>query len=312
VIDYEIVIAHAHLSRDKATEQLVYTKRGAPDRWLIHTPQTIVPWMDQYGVSNIVTLNVMNTIGMIDGRLRKAGLDAGSEVGSKLQHQLRVEMQDRVSRLNRWALEAHAKEPRIFPCVFIDPVLFDDLGLTELETCIAQGANAVKMHPGLSRFRPDDRSIWPLFDRIQELGVPIVFDTGFSRGTGPAHSENGRPIHFADMLGDFPRLIVVMAHLAADFWDERIRLAERYPNLMFDTAGGFTTEDHFGRGGRRAACEEDAVRIIRAVGVERVMFGTDQPAHDPAWQFFQMARLTLDETERRLVLSENARRVYRL
>lgn len=312
MIDYDIVIAHAHLSRDKATEQLVYAKRGAPERWLIDTPQAIIPWMNQYGVSNIVTLNVMNTIGMIGGRLRKAGLDSGSEAGSTLQRQLRVEMQNRVSKLNRWALEAHAKEPRIFPCVFIDPVLFDDLGLTELQTCIAEGAKAVKMHPGLSHFRPDDRSIWPLFDRIQQLGMPIVFDTGLSRGGGPGHSENGRPMHFADMLSDFPRLTVVMAHLGADFWDERVFLAQRYPNVVFDTAGGFTSEEQFGRGGRRAACEEDAVRIIRAVGAERVMFGTDQPGHDPMWQLYQIARLSLDDTERRLILSENARRVYQL
>ena len=87
----------------------------------------------------------------------------------------------------------------------------------------------------------------------------------------------------AYVTASFERLVLVMAHFASAYWDERVELALRYPNLHFDVSGGFQAPELEVRDGPRALTEEDAPRILRKVGIERFMWGTDGPAvmHQP-------------------------------
>ncbi len=133
------------------------------------------------------------------------------------------------------------------------------------------------------------------------------------------HLEN--PVTQPQILKGGPRLTLVMAHLASAYWDERVEMAQRYPNLYFDMSGSFNSPgltakldklDLLARDGPRAAAEEDAVRIIRKVGVDRIMFGTDGPAWMAQPAIEQILRLDLTEEEKRLILAENAKRIYKI
>jgi len=304
-MDLPFIDAHLHLSRDTAQEKLVYSKPGAADSWFWASPDKIGRYLDWFGMSHVVFLNVMDTTRMTRARLAKSGsTPSQDEIDA-----VRRDMQTRVSRFNDWGCEIHRQDRRLVPCVYIDPVLFGEGAIPELERSVRAGAKGVKMHPDLSGFRPNERQLWPLFERMQELDIPVVFDTGASR-----HSPEdlGRPALFADLLAAFPRLTVVLAHLASAYWDERIDLAERFPNVVFDTAGGFNNPMYMARGGPRALPETDAVRLIRKIGPHRVMFGSDGPAADPFWQAHQLARLPMERAELELVLAGTARQVYRL
>lgn len=310
LIDYEVIDSHMHLCRSVQQEQIVFPKPGVPDRWRWGAPDVIGNFMDRVGMSHVVTLNIMSTRAMTQARLSRSNLVPGSDQYLRLNETIREEMREKVRVFNRWACDIQRMDHRIAPCVYADPVLFGHESVVgEVEEGIADGAKGVKMHPYISEFSPDDRQLWPLFDRIQELGVPIVFDTGGREENVP---HLGRPGLFRDMLRGFPSLIVVMAHLASAYWDERVRLAQEFPNVMFDTSGGFSTHDKLGRGGRQALCEEDAVRVIREIGAERIMFGSDGPVYDPIEQLIQIARLPLQESERRAILADNAKRIFDL
>ena len=304
-MDLPFIDAHLHLSRNTAQEQQVFSKPGAADSWLWASPDKIGRYLDWFGMSHVVFLNVMDTGRMTRARLAKSGPAPSEEAIDTV----RREMQDRVSRFNDWACEIHQRDRRLVPCVYIDPVLFGEAAIAELERSVCAGAKGVKMHPDISGFRPNERQLWPLFERIQELEVPVVFDTGASRHT---RDDHGRPALFADLLEAFPRLTVVLAHLASAYWDERADLAERFPNVVFDTAGGFGNPMHTARGESRALPEQDAVRLIRKIGPHRVMFGSDGPAFDPFWQAHQLARLPMERGELDLMLAGTAKRVYRL
>jgi predicted TIM-barrel fold metal-dependent hydrolase len=309
--EFSIIDAHVHLVRDTAQEQRVFPKPGAPEGWLWASPDAIGPFLERMGMSHVVALNVINTRAMTRRQLEKGGLRPDSPGAAERVADLRLEMQARVREFNDWICATHRADQRVVPCIYLDPVLFGvDGAVAEFERTAAAGAKGVKMHPDISGFTPEDRRHWPLFERLQALDLPVVFDTGANvLGEG---DDNGRPARFADLLGAFPRLRVVLAHFASAYWDERVALAERFPNVYFDTAGGFNTPERAARGGIRSLAEVDAVRVLRQVGLQRVMFGSDAPGSDVSWQAFQAVRLPLTSVERRALLAGTARAVFGL
>jgi predicted TIM-barrel fold metal-dependent hydrolase len=101
-----------------------------------------------------------------------------------------------------------------------------------------------------------------------------------------------------------------MAHFGSAYWDQRIELALRNPNLMFDISGGFDTPGLKVRDGHRALHEQDAVRVMRRIGIERFMFGSDGPHVMLQPYVEQVLRLGLSTDELAMLLAGNARKIY--
>jgi hypothetical protein len=55
--------------------------------------------------------------------------------------------------------------------------------------------------------------------------------------------------------------------------------------------------------------EEDVVRVVRKIGADRVMFGTDLPGIPLQPQLEQILRLPFSEEEKRNILARNAKRI---
>ena len=189
-----------------------------------------------------------------------------------------------------------------------------------------QGAKGVKFHPGMFSFFPTDERYWPVYEKCQELGLPIVSDSGpyphspvLASYPMPIIEKNyvktvdyAEPKNFTGVLEAFPRLTIVLAHLGSAWWDERIELAQKYPNVFFDTSQAFSASDMLPITPRRSLAEEDAVRVMRKVGVDRIMFGSDFCPIPTQPQLEQILRLELTDEEKRLILSENAKRILKL
>ena len=124
--------------------------------------------------------------------------------------------------------------------------------------------------------------------------------------------DYAEPKNFARVLEAFPRLTLVLAHLGSAWWDERIELAQKYPNVFFDTSQAFAASDMLPITPRRSLAEEDAVRVMRKIGVDRIMFGSDFCPIPIQPQLEQILRLPLNDEEKRLVLAENAKRILKL
>jgi len=187
---------------------------------------------------------------------------------------------------------------------------------------VDQGAKGVKLHPGLFHFYPDDQKLWPVYSKCEELGLPVLADSAPSPGfhilsgwrvrTPVTGVQYGEPQNFAKVLDNFPNLTLILAHLGSAWWDERVELAKSYTNVFFDTSQGFLAPDRLPCSPHRGLAEEDAIRIIRKIGVERIMFGSDGPALDRQPQIEQILRLPLCNQERNMILSENAKRILHI
>ncbi len=303
----EVIDVHVHLTRDPAQERIVFPKPGYPDDWYRANEPRVLDWMDDEGVSHLFMINYMDTNRMIASRLARMP-DASEAELEGAREQLREEHVERLRRFNAWCCELGAREPRLIPFPCVDIGIFYDVTvmMEELETRLADGARGIKLHPGLGHYFPGDERMFPLYERLQEADVPVLSDTG-SLSPAPEGGVYGEPLNFVPVFEQFPGLRFIMAHAASAFWDERIPIAERFPQVHFDLAGGFQGPGHHARDGHRACPIEDTPRFLRTLGIERVLWASDAPGHEAGPQLRSFMSIPLSDAERERILARNAR-----
>jgi predicted TIM-barrel fold metal-dependent hydrolase len=297
----EIIDFHVHLCRSVAEEKLVFPRAGWPDAWYWATPERVVPYMDTWNVSHVVTLNIMDTGAMTRARLRKSGDSSQAALEG-----LREEMRARVRRFNDWACEVHSGQTRIVPFIMADPVLFGDEVAAEVERCLAQGAKGVKVHPGICGHFPDDKRALPIYEVCSSRDIPVLTDTSGKASSGGDFF--GAPSNWRGVLKNFSNLRIVLAHLCGERWDEQIALAEEFKeNLFFDMSGGFV-DDHHPVASHRAMLLQEGSRVFRVIGTDRILFGSDGPAgrREIPDAVSQLLQLGLSDDENTRILRTNA------
>jgi hypothetical protein len=322
--DFEVIDVHVHLTRSMSEEEkrMIIPGRRRRDRWA--TPQTAIFHMDLEGISKaaVMYLPPLPPRGLILGA-KGEKISQPILTGQNKQESLPTQIGQLLRQFNQWGCEVEQKFPRLVTFICIAPDLGDSKDMVqELVLRVRKGAKGVKLHPGLFHFFPNDKRLWPIYRQCQELGLPILADSAPSPGFHilsawrtpvPKMSfEYGEPSNFAQVLENFPHLTLILAHLGSAYWDERVELAKKFPNVYFDTSQGFVAPDQIPYNPRRGLAEEDAVRIIRKIGVERIMFGSDGPALDREPQLEQLLRLPLNNREKQMILSKNAKEILHI
>jgi predicted TIM-barrel fold metal-dependent hydrolase len=138
------------------------------------------------------------------------------------------------------------------------------------------GVRGFKFHPSLQAFSPDEQAFYPLWEAIEELGVPALFHTG-QNGIG-AGLPGGRgiklrysnPILLDDVAADFPGLTVILAHPSVPWQAEAISMATHKANVFIDLSGW-----------RPKYFPSELVRAAGGMLRSKVLFGTDYPLITP-------------------------------
>jgi hypothetical protein len=98
------------------------------------------------------------------------------------------------------------------------------------------GLRGLKLSPSSQEFYPNDaRLVYPLYERAQALGIPVIFHAGMTWAPG-VKAKYGQPIFLEDVACDFPDLKIVIAHFAWPWVLEAAMLALKYPNVYIDTS----------------------------------------------------------------------------
>ncbi len=300
--DYLIIDAHVHTyqTRDVGLQ----AKQGSNVTDYAGTPDELLPLMERAGISKAVMVNMLPLTDMRDAAVVKLSEGLSPAERQEALKEIDTRMLARLERRNSWTCSLAKENPSLVSFITLDPLMDEGTINAEiLDKVNNQGAKGIKLHPANQRFFPNDRRLWPAYQTAQQLGLPIICHSG----TFATTIQYAQPKNFDEVLNSFPNLTLVMAHLGMGFFDETISLARTYPNLQFDCCAIITTTEA-GRG----LSDANLTALIKEIGVERVMFGSDFPWFDPAAGIERLLRLDFNEQEKRRLLAENAIRIYRL
>ncbi len=160
----------------------------------------------------------------------------------------------------------------------------------EIEAFAAGGAKGIKMHT--PKYDWDDFGYFPLYQRMQDLGLVALFHTGIvctivdgncGSSDEPQTSSMARmrPSFLHTISRAFPRLRIQGAHLGNPWYDEAAEAARWQKNLYFDLTGSSLIKkqkrlavfkEYLWWDGPTAHSPSDAVYAF-----EKLVFGTDEP-----------------------------------
>ncbi len=167
----------------------------------------------------------------------------------------------------------------------------------------------------------DDPSMFCVYEACVELGLPVVFHTGFlsiSPGRGPDGAYESmlfmRPGRLDTLGRVFPELVMIGAHLGAPWCEEACSAMVKHPNVYFDLSGG--TVKHralsFFRGlftrGPGGGFLRDPGEELDLDKLGKLVFGTDNPAPDTMLEFYHNLcdKLAVPPETRQKIMTGNA------
>jgi hypothetical protein len=195
----------------------------------------------------------------------------------------------------------------LIPFGSVDPLVPDEAVRRARRLVAGHGACGFKFHPSLQGFAPNDPAVYPLYEAIEEMGVPAVFHTG-QTGIG-AGLPGGRgiklrlsdPMLIDDVAADFPGLTVILAHPSVPWQDAAISIATHKANVYIDLSGW--SPKYF---------PPRLVRAMNSLLQDKVLFGTDYPLLTPERWLRDFGRLEIKPDVRPKILKQNAARVLGL
>jgi len=300
--DFTIIDAHVHTYQTR--EVGLQAKQGGTTTDYAGTVDELLPIMEKAKISQAVMVNMLPLAEMKKAAVERLPEDLSQEQRDDALKEIDDRMLGRLERRNSWTCDLTRQYPNLIPFINLDPLQDEATMTTELlDKVNNHGARGIKLHPGSQWFYPNNRRFWPAYRTAQEMGLPVIFHAG--RFMSP--ETYSRPKNFVEVLESFPELTLVMAHIGIGYEDEAVSLARDFPKLMYDCSAiiGNVTPDG-------ELTEKRVTSLIREVGVERVMFGSDFPWYDPADSIARLLRLDFSEEEKQLLFAENAIRIYKL
>ena len=151
----------------------------------------------------------------------------------------------------------------------------------------------IKLHPYIQKFEIDDRKMYPAYEMLSSLKLPVLFHTGCD----PFNDQlkNAFPEKIVKIHKEFPDLTIIGAHLGAlNMYDE----AEKYvvgTDLYIDISDSVKFCDI-----------KQYERILKKHDPDKILFGSDCPMGNPQEELAFLERLNLGSDVMDKILYKNA------
>ena len=189
----------------------------------------------------------------------------------------------------------------LIPFASIDPAK-GRAGVAEARRLVEElGVRGFKFHPSVQAFHPNDPSVYPFYEVLQELGVPALFHSGQTGigsglpGGGGIRLKYSNPLALDDVAVDFPDLTIIIAHPSFPWQDEALAVASHKPRVYIDLSGW--SPKYF---------PPQLVRYANSLLKHKVLFGSDFPLISPDRWLADFDTLDIKDEVRPLILKENA------
>jgi len=194
---------------------------------------------------------------------------------------------------NDEVLKAMADFPgRIYGYATVNPNYPEEM-VSEIERCISEGMVGIKLHPEMHKVAVDDEKYRPAWEYANERGLPILSHTG-TAGLNPIKS-------FEKLAEEYLDAIIILGHagFGSEGADQSIEAGKKCPNIYPEITGSTIVYGTL-------------ERMVRELGADRVLFGTDLPFLDARPQIGRVAFAKISDEEKRLILGLNAARLFRI
>jgi predicted TIM-barrel fold metal-dependent hydrolase len=197
--------------------------------------------------------------------------------------------------VNNWA--ASIQDDHLFCFGSVHPDA--ENAIEELARIKALGLYGVKFHPDYQDFFIDEERMFPIYDAISSLELPVLFHAGADPlSPNLVHAPSKSVAKIADM---FPKMKIIAAHLGGmNRYDE----AEEYlagKNIYIDTAMA-----------SRTCSPEQFARIINKHGADHVLFASDCPWSRSIDEFDFLQGVKMSDDDREKICYRNAMRLLNI
>ena len=162
-------------------------------------------------------------------------------------------------------------------------------------------------HPIMGHFSVDDQRLYPLWETINALKVPVMIDVG-TTGMGAglpgglgAKIRHAHPLAIDNLAADFPNMTIIAAHPGWPWTEEMIAVALHKGNVYWELSGW--APKYF---------PDSVKRDARGRLQDKVMFGSDYPSIPYERIFREWHELGYSEAILEKIFHLNAERILGL
>ena len=149
-------------------------------------------------------------------------------------------------------------------------------GLLELERAVSEkGCRGLKLYPP-NGFYPDDEEYYPYYELCTKLEIPVVIHQGFTSRF--KHIKFAKPVNIDSIAVEFPKLKIVIAHVAVPWVDEALTIAAKNPNVSVDVSGWQAFASRVPDRVYRMIADAKLLRVFP----NRMLWGSDFPLFENA------------------------------
>ncbi|MFC8511832.1 amidohydrolase family protein [Streptomyces sp. NPDC057257] len=162
-------------------------------------------------------------------------------------------------------------------------------------------------HPIMGKYRVDDQTLYPLWETINSLRVPVMIDVGTTgmgagmpggMGTRVSHAH---PMAVDNLAADFPEMTIIASHPGWPWVEEMTAVALHKGNVFWELSGW--APKYFPESLRR-----DARSRLR----DKIMFGSDHPSMPYQRLFDEWGALGYGDEVLTQIFHGNAERILNL
>lgn len=168
------------------------------------------------------------------------------------------------------SITAQRSGGKVIPFMSLHPL--DPGWQDEYDRCVGDlGCKGIKLGPNYQDFDPTSPEAFRLYARLEADGIPIIFH----QGTSPMQEA---PLTYAHPLLTevvalaFPRLTMVLAHLAHPWQVDCLSVVRKHPNVWADVSAQFYRPYSFWEGMRK---------FHEWGATQKILFASDWPVTRP-------------------------------
>lgn len=172
--------------------------------------------------------------------------------------------------------------------------------LDELERIKYLGLKGVKLHPDYQGFFAEEQRLYPIYQKISDLSLPVAFHVGFD----PLSPDliHATPKMIAEISRSFPNLTIIAAHMGGmRLGEDCLNELAGTPNVYLDLA---LIED--------ARTQSEVNAIIEKHGADKILFATDCPWCHPSVILERLDRTQLSREQKENILWHNAAELFNI